>query len=400
MHAAPDGAGSDLFVLNTCSVTEHSGTKSRHALRHQQRLNPNAEMLVTGCYAESDRERVEEIEGVTRAFGNKEKQGLVPWVARELLGMEGELPEMPKGISEFAGHTRAFVKIQDGCRDHCTFCIIPALRGDVQSRGEEEIIEELLRLVDSGYKEVVFTGIHLGYYGFDRQDPEAMMRLLRRTREIPGLRHAKLSSVEVHEISDELIDLFAESPDFFLPHFHLPLQAGCDATLKRMRRRYNVDRFRRSVAQLRERLDRPAITTDVIVGFPGESRGDFEDSYRFCEEMNFAKMHIFPYSVRRGTLAETMPDHVPHEVLAQNKRLLADLDDAMASEFRELWVGSEVPALIEGRRNPQTGQLTGLSDRFVRVDFDGGDELMNEIIPIRVKNNGVDRVLGQRVLRT
>lgn len=392
-EAARDEDG-DLFVLNTCSVTEQSGAKSRHAVRSFLRKSPDARVLVTGCYAESDPEICAAIEGVDRGFGNKEKTGIVPWVARELLGMEGELPELPKGVSEFTGRTRAFVKIQDGCRDRCTFCIIPSLRGDVTSRPEAEILEELGRLARHGFREVVFTGIHLGYYGFDREDPHAVRTLLEKTRQIEGLERVKLSSIEVHEIDEGLVDLFASDPTFFVPHFHLPLQAGADRTLRRMRRRYNVERFRGAVRLLRSRLENPAITTDVIVGFPGETEEDFRASHDFCAEMDFAKMHIFPYSVRRDTPAAEMDDHIHPEEMKRRKRALAELDDAMAERYRAGFLGETLPTLVESRRNPRTGLLTGLTERFVRVDFEGGDELMNEIVPVRAEAVEGDRLHG------
>lgn len=393
-EAARDEEG-DLFVLNTCSVTEQSGSKSRHAVRSFLRKSPEARVLVTGCYAESDPEICAAIEGVDRGFGNEEKGGIVPWVARELLGMEGELPELPTGVSGFAGRTRAFVKIQDGCRDNCTFCIIPSLRGDVTSRPEGEILDELRRLAARGYREVVFTGIHLGYYGFDRGDKHAVRRLLEKTREIEGLERVKVSSIEVHEIDEEMVDLFASDSRFFVPHFHLPLQAGANTTLRRMRRRYNVERFRWAVNLLRERLDAPAITSDVIVGFPGETEEDFRASHDFCAEMDFAKMHIFPYSVRRDTPAAAMPDHIHPDEMKRRKRALADLDDAQAERFRARFLGETLPTLVESRRNPRTGRLTGLTERFVRIDFEGGDELMNEIVPVGAVAVEGDRLRGE-----
>jgi threonylcarbamoyladenosine tRNA methylthiotransferase MtaB len=394
LEEAPRDEEGDLFVLNTCSVTEQSGSKSRHAVRSFLRKSPEARVLVTGCYAESDPEICAAIEGVDRGFGNAEKNGIVPWVARELLGMEGELPELPTGVSEFAGRTRAFVKIQDGCRDRCTFCIIPSLRGEVSSRPEAEILEELHRLAARGFQEVVFTGIHLGYYGFDRDDRRAVVSLLEKTRAIPGLRRVKLSSIEVHEIDEEMVDLFASDPHFFVPHFHLPLQAGADRTLRRMRRRYNVERFRWAARLLRERLLRPALTTDLIVGFPGETEADFEESRAFCEEMDFAKMHIFPYSVRRGTPAAEMEGHLAPEEMKRRKGIMAELDDACAARYRESFLGEVLPTLVESRRNPRTGLLTGLTERFVRLDFEGGDELMNEIVPVRALSAEGDRLLG------
>ncbi|MCB9831949.1 MAG: tRNA (N(6)-L-threonylcarbamoyladenosine(37)-C(2))-methylthiotransferase MtaB [Planctomycetes bacterium] len=394
-EAAADGPA-DLFLVNSCSVTESGGSKSRHSVRHFMRRNPAARVIVTGCYAESDRDEVAALPGVVRAFGNQEKGEIVPWVARALLGMDGELPELPRGISRFAGHTRAFVKIQDGCRDHCAFCIIPSLRSRIESRPVDEIVAEVETLVARGHKEVVLTGVHLGYFGWDRDEPRAIKDLLGRLAGLPGLQRLKLSSIEVHEIDEELVDLFAGHP-VFVPHFHLPLQAGSDATLRRMRRRYNLARFREAVALLRARLDDPALTTDLIVGFPGETAADFDESMAFCAEMAFAKMHVFPYSVRRGTAAEAMPGHLPAAEIARRKKIAAELDDRMAEAYRRRHLGRIVPVLAEERAGLVPGTLTGLSDRFLRVDFPAGDELMNRIVRLRLEALDGDRLRGRLV---
>ena len=378
---APEEHGADLVVVNSCSVTESGAAKSRHAVRQLGRRNPGARILVTGCYVESDREDCEALDGVVRAFGNAEKAGIVPYVARQLLGMDGELPELPRGIRSFAGHTRAFVKVQDGCRDHCAYCIIPSLRGEPRSRPMDEIAEELAALARNGYREVVFTGVHLGYFGFERGEKGALVALLRLARATPGLERAKLSSVEVHEIDSELVDLFAADP-FFVPHFHLPLQAGSDRTLRSMRRKYGTGRFRGAVDLLRDRLVEPALTTDLIVGFPGESSDDFDDSLRFCEEMDFAKMHVFPFSPRSGTEASHLPGLPPAKEILRRRQAAAELDDRMSTAYRRRFIGRRIEVLVEGRR--MGGRLTGLSDRFQRVVLDDGDDLHNRLVEVEV----------------
>jgi len=382
LREAPKDSPADLYVINSCSVTASGGARSRNLLRRAVRENSSGHVLVTGCYAESDREVCVGIPGVTAAFGNQEKESIVPWVARRLLGMDGELPELPRGITDFAGHTRAFVKVQDGCRDNCSFCIIPSLRGEVTSRDEDEILEEVGALAAAGKREVVFTGIHMGYYGYDRQDEHAITRLCQRAAAVGGMNRIKLSSIEVHEITEELVNLFA-SNEVFVPHFHLPLQAGSDKTLRQMRRKYNTQRFRDAVALLRSKMPAPAITTDVIVGFPGETDDDFAESLAFCREMNFAKMHVFPYSVREGTDAALRTDKVHDAVIDHRRHAMGDLDMVMAQEWAQSFVGKTSLTLIE-ERTLGHGRLTGLTDRFVRVDLEGPDELMGQIVPVDI----------------
>ena len=388
------GEGADLYLVNSCSVTESGGAKSRHAVRHYLRRHPETKVIVTGCYAESDREVVEALPGVVKVFGNDAKAEIVPWVARSLLGMDAELPELPRGISKFSGHTRAFVKIQDGCRDRCSFCIIPSLRSTITSRSQEDVLSEIRRLVAHGHKEVVLTGVHIGYYGWERQQKDAVYRLLEASSQISGLKRIKLSSIEVHEIDEQLVDLFA-AHEIFVPHFHLPLQAGCNQTLRDMRRKYSVERFRDATAMLREKLDDPAITTDLIVGFPGESPEHFDETMAFCEEMAFAKMHVFPFSVRQGTHAETMTNHIHDAEISRRKKVAAGLDDAMADAFRRRFLGCVVPVLVEERRLGGENRLTGLSDRFLRVDFVGEAALMNQIVPVCLEDIDGDRVQGR-----
>ncbi len=397
-EARPESSA-DLFLVNSCSVTESGGAKSRHSVRHFMRRNPAARVIVTGCYAESDREIVESLPGVVRTFGNQEKAEIVPWIARSILNMDGELPDLPRGISRFAGHTRAFVKIQDGCRDNCAFCIIPSLRSEIESRPAAEVVAEVRRLVDRGHQEVVLTGVHLGYFGWERGEKRAVIELLERLSGIEGLRRLKVSSIEVHEIDEEMVDLFA-AREVFVPHFHLPLQAGSDATLRLMRRKYNLARFRHAVSLLRAKLDDPALTTDLIVGFPGESEAEFDASMEFCAEMGFAKMHVFPYSVRRGTAAETMPGHLPAAEIVRRKKIAAELDDRMAEDYRRRFLGRIVPVLAEERAGLMPGSLTGLSDRFIRVDFAAPDEFMNRILPVRLDEIRGDRLIGSLVRET
>ncbi|MAG55747.1 MAG: tRNA (N(6)-L-threonylcarbamoyladenosine(37)-C(2))-methylthiotransferase MtaB [Planctomycetes bacterium] len=395
LSEATDGQA-DIYVLNTCSVTANAGSTSRNRIRRARRGNPDTQVLVTGCYAESDPERIEGIGGIRRIFGNEQKDGIVPFVAHELLGLDADAPLPAYRITRMGDQTRAFVKIEDGCDDNCTFCIIPTLRGGARSRDPDEIVEEVNDLVRSGHHEIVLTGVHIGYFDEGQGTRgSALIRLLRRLARIPGLERLKLSSIEVHEITPELVALFASDP-VFAPHFHLPLQAGSDRTLARMRRKYSTRTFRERVAALREHVADPAISTDVIVGFPGETDEDFAETLSFCREMAFMKIHVFPYSVREGTAAAEFPDHVAPEVLDARKHALLALEGDLGARWRAGFVGQDVTVLVEGRRDAHSGWLTGLTDRYLRVHVDGPDRLFGTLVPATVTRVVDGAVTGVR----
>ncbi len=407
LSEATADVGADLCVINTCSVTGNAGATSRKRVRQALRRNPSTEVLVTGCYAESDGERLRAMDGVRRVFGNDEKEEILRFVTRDLMG-DREVALPPFRITRMGSQTRAFVKIEDGCDDACTFCIIPVLRGPASSRDPDVIVDEVRGLVESGHKEIVLTGVHIGYFGKGLPDTGAgpaggaerrgahLVALLERLSAIPGLQRLKLSSIEVHEITDDLIALFSSTP-VFAPHFHLPLQAGCDTTLRRMRRKYSVARFRDRVAALRDAVRAPAISTDVIVGFPGESDEAFAETMDLCRELAFMKIHVFPYSVREGTAAAAMDDHLHPEVIDQRKRALLGLDEELGGRWRQSFVGQTVNVLTEGRPDPGSGDLTGLTERYLRVVFPGPERLAGELVPVRVSAVRGGVVEGTRI---
>lgn len=369
----------DVYVLNSCSVTGHAGATSRKQVRRAHRRDPHARLLVTGCYAVSDRDLVQALPGVAAVFGNDAKESILPWVAREVLGL-ADVEALPLRITR-SGQTRAFVKIQDGCDDRCTFCIIPRLRGPARSRPTEAIVAEVEDLVRSGHLEVVLTGVHLGYFGKESGDRRRALReLCAELLAVPGLARLKLSSLEVHEITDELLDLLASAPNF-APHFHLPLQAGSDAVLRAMRRKYDARRFREKVAAIRARFVQPALATDVIVGYPTETEEHFEETMRLVEEAGFMKVHVFPFSARESTAAAELPPLAASAVEARKQRLL-DLEARLRREWLAGFVGRELQVLVEGRRTAD-GRLTGLTERYQRVSFAGPDRLMGELLPVR-----------------
>src|SRR5262245_32641376 len=318
------GAGepADLCVVNTCTVTGEGDAKSRQAVRRLAQANPRAAIVVMGCYATRDPEAVGRLPGVVKVVTDKAR------LAEELRPFG--VTHLPRGIARFDGHRRAFVKVQDGCLLNCTYCIIPRVRPVVRSRTLDEIADEVQTLVASGCREIVLTGIHLGHYGIDlsRGRPKEqwcrLWHLLDRLDRLPGDFRVRLSSLEAAEVRGEFVEALARSPRL-CPHLHLCLQSGSDRVLARMRRRYRVAGFLERCRRLRAALDHPAFTTDVIVGFPGETEADFAATCRVVREVGFAKVHIFPYSPRQGTPAADFPDRVPPPVVAERRARLQEL---------------------------------------------------------------------------
>ena len=390
-----DDEVTDLFVLNTCSVTGQAGATSRKLVRRAVRENPAVDVLVTGCYAESDRAVLEALPGVVAVFGNGDKDRIVPFVARRSLG--AEVPDTEPLRITRTEQTRAFVKIEDGCDDACSFCIIPLLRGPARSRAPETILAEVRDLVAAGHREVVLTGVHLGYFGKETGNPRAALHeLLVGLIHIPGLARLKLSSIEVHEITDTLLDLMAAWP-VFVPHFHIPLQSGSDRILRLMRRKYRSSRFLDRIDAIRSRWDRPALSTDVIVGFPGEAERDFRDTLAVCEQAGFMKVHVFPYSARGGTAAPDLPDPVPDSTREERKQRLLAWDAERGVAWRRMFVGEPLEVLVESRRDAATGLLTGLTGRYVRVLFDGPDRLMGQLVDVRGEQEDGPALRGTRL---
>ncbi|HUT36011.1 MAG TPA: tRNA (N(6)-L-threonylcarbamoyladenosine(37)-C(2))-methylthiotransferase MtaB [Planctomycetota bacterium] len=401
---APPAAQAELYVVNTCCVTRASHAKGLQAIRRIARQHPDACIVVTGCSAETDAAALREMPGVRCVLGNDAK----PLLAQLIAQLPDKLPPgsspapffhpsihppiQPSSpttappwpaISSFAGHTRAFVKIEDGCNDFCSYCIVPHVRGRVRSRPPDDVVAEVARLVANGYLEVVLTGIHLGAYGLDTQGAWGLVPLVERLLATPGLRRLRLSSLELREVSDGLIALAAASP-IFCPHFHIPLQSGDDDVLRAMSRRYTVADFLRRLAAIRARIAEPAITTDLIVGFPGETDEQFRRTVEVARRAAFSRIHIFPYSDRPGTPASAMPGKLPWETIrARREEMKAVAADLMAAYHRR-FVGRTVEPLVESERDRRSGLLAGYTERYVRTLFAGPDELRGTIAPVRV----------------
>lgn len=370
LREVPAKERADLFVVNTCTVTEVATSEARRAVRRLARRNPFAEITVTGCAADSHREEFLGLPGVRRVAGHAEKAALCD--DPRLVPGDSKPSIFDLSISRFDRHTRAFLKVEDGCDLNCSFCIIPQVRGAPVSRPIESAVDEARRLVGNGYLEIVLTGVHLGAYGRDLENRSMLPDLAERLLAIPGLRRLRLSSLEANEISDPLIDLMAADPRF-CPHLHLPLQSGDDAVLRRMRRRYNTAQFLAACERVAGRVAEPSFTTDVIVGFPGESDANFGNTLELCRRVGFSRIHIFPYSRRRGTDAALLPDlpgRVKKERLRRLKALAGDLTDAYARRF----LGREVEVLTE--------EEGGYTERYLKAHAAGAP---NTIVRMRVE---------------
>src|SRR3954468_23158989 len=337
----------ELCIVNTCTVTNEGDAKSRQAIRRLARKNPGAKIVVMGCYATRAPEEVATLPGVSQVVTDKRE---LP----DLLGRFG-VTDIPTGISGFGRRHRAYVKVQDGCMLRCSFCIIPHVRPQLTSRPMQHILDEVRRLVERGYREVVLTGIHLGHYGVDwnRKAPKQqwirLSHLVRRLAELPGEFRIRLSSIEATEVTRELIEVMAEYPEKIAPHLHISMQSGSDSVLRRMRRRWGCQRFVDRCRLVQERLDRPAITTDIIVGFPGETDAEFADTIATSRTVGFSKIHIFPFSPRRGTPAAEMPNQVPKHVKQERSQELAAVEAEMRDSYYRGLIGRRLRVLAESQ---------------------------------------------------
>ena len=353
----PFREGADVYIINTWSVTNVADRKSRQMLHRAKKMNPSAAVVAVGCYVQAAGAELKKDEAVDLIVGNNQKKDLVQILddyfadhenSGEILdiGHSQEYEELH--IRRIADHTRAFIKVQDGCNQFCSYCIIPYTRGRVRSRRPEDIEHEVRGIAEAGYKEIVLTGIHLSSYGVDFKDEqkENLLTLIKRLDQIPGIERLRLGSLEPRIVTREFAKELARLRTI-CPHFHLSLQSGCDATLKRMNRRYNAAEYQACCEILREEFDNPAITTDVIVGFPGETEEEFAETERFLKAIHFYEMHIFKYSRRAGTRAADMPDQVPEGTKSVRSDILLALEKQQSLEYRGRFLGTEEEILLE-----------------------------------------------------
>ena len=360
----PFREGADVYVINTCSVTNVADKKSRQMLHRAKKMNPSAVVVAAGCYVQAAGEELKKDEAVDLVIGNNRKKDLVEVLERYFNEHEGtdDIIDIGKTseyeklhIRKIADHTRAFIKVQDGCNQFCSYCIIPYTRGRVRSRSMEDVVQEVEALAASGYKEIVLTGIHLSSYGADfkrtAENPEAaadLLSLIVRLDRIPGIERIRLGSLEPRIITDEFAETLAGLKSF-CPHFHLSLQSGCNETLKRMNRHYTTEDYEARCEILRRYFHNPAITTDVIVGFPQETEEEFEETRQFLKRIHFYEMHIFKYSRREGTRAAVMEGQVPEPKKAERSDILLALEEQMSLEYRRSFLGKEEEVLLEER---------------------------------------------------
>jgi threonylcarbamoyladenosine tRNA methylthiotransferase MtaB len=343
-----EGESADVCIVNTCTVTAEGDAKSRQVVRRMHRQNPNARIVVMGCYATRAEEEVSQLPGVTEVVTDKRE---LP----DLMSRFGVI-DIPTGLDGFSGRQRAYVKVQDGCLLRCSYCIIPHVRPKLTSRPSQEIVDEVQRLTAAGHREVVLTGIHLGHYGVDwnRNKPKEqwvrLAHLLRQLCGLPGEFRIRLSSIEATEVTRELISVLSDNADRIVPHLHLCLQSGSDSVLRRMRRRWGTRMFLDRCRLLRDALDRPAITTDVIAGFPGETEAEFQQTLDTCAEAGFSKIHAFPFSPRRGTPAAEMSDQVPKSLRSERVGRLIELEAQLRQNYYQQLVGQRLQLLVESSR--------------------------------------------------
>lgn len=392
----------DVYVINTCDVTNESGRKSRQIIRKATRKNPKAKVAVVGCYAQLESDKVSKLPGVSVVIGTKDRHKIVELVekAQECDEQVVEVGDIMKERAfeeiAFKGHrtkTRAFLKIQEGCNMFCSYCIIPYARGPVRSRAVESIIAEAKRLAEDGFKEIVLTGIHLGLYGFDfKEKRNHLLEVISKISQVEGIERIRLSSIEALELTEEFLDGLLKIENF-CHHFHIPLQSGCDTVLKRMNRRYTTSDFRNKINYIRDIMPDVSITTDVIVGFPGETEEEFQETESFIKEIEFSKLHVFPFSPRRGTVAADMPNQVEKSVKADRSHRLIQLSQKLEKSFREKFINTTQNVLFEEKKGHN--KYEGLTENYIRVLVESEENLHNQIAQVKLLKNMDDAIFGK-----
>ena len=389
----------DVYVINTCTVTNTGDSKSRQMIRKAIRQNEKAIVCVVGCYSQVASEEVVSIEGVGVVLGTQFRNQIVDFVneyktTQKPVIKVSDVMKLSRfedlDIDEFTRNTRAFLKIQDGCNNFCTYCIIPYARGQIRSRRPESVLKQAQSLVDHGFVEIVLTGIHTAGYGQDFENYSFYDLLVDLTTKIKGLKRLRISSIEMSQITQEIIDLIAMSP-IIVDHLHIPIQSGCDATLKRMNRHYTTAEFSDKLRDLKEKLPSLSVTTDVIVGFPGETEEEFQQTYKWIEKMHFNQLHVFPYSIRKGTPAARMKDQIDGHVKHDRVKSLMDLSQRLQSEFASYQIGKTLEVLIEERHGDR---MVGHASNYLKVHIDLPDSSIGHIYRVKILSQNGTELIG------
>lgn len=400
----PFKEGADVYIINTCTVTNIADRKSRQMLHRARKMNPDAIVVAAGCYVQAQAEKHEADPCIDIVLGNNRKKDLIKVLEEYVLDKENgkDLEEGPirdvediNGTREYeelsltkpGDHTRAYIKVQDGCNQFCTYCIIPYARGRVRSRKTEDVVREVENLASNGYCEIVLTGIHLSSYGIDFDGERHLLDLIRAVHGVRGIRRIRLGSLEPGIITEEFAESIAALPKM-CPHFHLSLQSGCDATLKRMNRRYTSGEYLEKCRILRKYFDNPALTTDVIVGFPGETEEEFRQSFDFVDKVDFYETHIFKYSKREGTRAAVMDGQISEQVKSQRSQQMIELGERKQKAYEQSFIGREVEVLIEETaENAGRTVQVGHTKEYMKIALDTQENLKNCVVKVQIEND-------------
>lgn len=391
----------DVYVINTCSVTSIGDRKSRQMVRKIRRKHPQAVIAVAGCYAQIAPEIFEAMGDIDVIVGAQNRSKIVEYV-EQAQKKEKTINAVKDimSVTEFENlyvdaegetKTRAFIKVQEGCDNYCTFCIIPFARGKLKSRKQKDAVEEIRRLVLKGYREIVLTGIHLGNYGRDLHDGTSLATLVEELLRIPNLLRIRMGSIESVELSDDLINLIKDEPRV-CRHLHLPIQSGSDAVLRRMNRHYRLPEYKKLISELREKIPGLALTTDLIVGFPGETEENFMETLETLRELRFSAIHVFPYSQRTGTPAAVFPNQVPGDIKKDRVHRVQELEKEISKEYRKTFLRKTVHVLIEEEKN---GYFEGLSDEYIRVSITDKNVEKGRLYSVYVENLTEDGLIGR-----
>ncbi len=380
----------DVCIINSCTVTNTADNKSKQAINNIKKNNPNAIVVACGCFCQFRKDNIEELIKADIIIGNKNKSKILEYIKQfekdhkriiEFSDMSNE-PFEDMEIKRFGSHHRAFVKVEDGCNNFCSYCIIPYVRGRVRSKDFNKCIIEVNDLVISGHKEIVLSGIHTGQYNSDRK---RLSDLINELSKIELLKRIRLSSVEIVELDEGMMSIIKNN-NKFVSHLHIPLQSGCNKILKSMNRRYDLEYFTNKVNEIRSYRKNISLTTDVIVGFPGETEADFQDTYNYCKNIKFAKIHVFPYSDRNGTVASRMTNKVPRNIIKERTRKLIELSNELEKEYFEKFINTEVEVLIEEYID---GYYYGFTDNYIPLKLKG-DYNINEIYNVKLNKEDIN----------